>query len=73
MVLTLSIDDQLAQGAQQVAESQGMSLDQLIRHYLEDLTVQSSAQDEIAELRRLSGLGNSQDWRFNRDEIHERS
>jgi hypothetical protein len=73
MVLTLSIDEQLAQRAQQVAESQGMSLDQLIQHYLEDLTAQSSVREDIAEIRLLSGQGNSQGWRFNRDEIHERS
>jgi antitoxin component of RelBE/YafQ-DinJ toxin-antitoxin module len=73
MTLNLSIDEQLAQRAQQIAESQGMSLDQLIRHYLEKLTAQSSAKEDIAELRRLSGQGNSQGWKFNRDEIHERS
>ena len=73
MTLNLSIDEQLAQRAQQVAESQGMSLDQLIRHYLEDLTDRPSAEAEIAEFRRLSGQGNSQGWKFNRDEIHERS
>jgi hypothetical protein len=72
MTLNLSIDEQLAQRAQQVAESQGMSLDQLIRHYLEDLTVRPSAEEDMAEFRRLSGQGNSQGWRFNRDEIHER-
>jgi len=73
MTLHLSIDEQLAQRAQQVAESQGISLDQLIRHYLEGLTTQSSAEADIAELRRLSGQGDSQGWKFNRDEIHERS
>jgi hypothetical protein len=73
MTLSLSIDEQLAHRAQQVAESKGMSLDQLIRHYLEDLTAQPSAEADIAELRRLSGQGNSQGWRFNRDEVHERS
>jgi hypothetical protein len=49
-----------------------MSLDQLIRHYLEDLTVRPSAEEGIAEFRRLSGQGNSQGWKFSRDEIHER-
>jgi antitoxin component of RelBE/YafQ-DinJ toxin-antitoxin module len=73
MTLNLALDEQLAERAQQVAESQGMSLDQLIRHYLEDLTRQSSAKEDIAELRRLSGQGNSRGWKFNRDEIHERS
>jgi hypothetical protein len=73
MTLNLSIDEELAQGARQVAESRGMSLDQLIRQYLEDLTDLPSAEAEIAEFRRLSGQGSSQGWRFNRDEIHERS
>lgn len=73
MTLTVSIDEKLAQQAQRVAESLGMSLDQLVRHYLEDLTAQSSAEEDIAELRRLSGRGDSQGWKFNRDEIHERS
>ncbi len=72
MTLNLSIDEHLAQRAQQVAESQGVSLDQLIRRYLEDLTARPSAEAAVAEFRRLSGQGNSQGWRFNRDEIHER-
>ena len=73
MTLQLSIDEQLAHKAQQVAESKGMNLDQLIRYLLEDLTAQPSAEVDIAELRRLSGQGNSQGWKFNRDEVHERS
>lgn len=73
MTLNVSVDEQLAQRAQQVAESRGMSLDQLILHYLEDLTEPSSAEQDIAELRRLSGQGDSQGWKLNRDEVHERS
>ncbi len=73
MTLNIAIDEQLARRAEEVAESRGMSLDQLIRHYLQDLTAQSSAEEDIEELRRLSGRGDSQDWRFNRDEVHERS
>jgi hypothetical protein len=73
MTLNIPIDEKLARRAQQVAESQGMSLDQLIRRYLQDLTTQPSAEEDIAELRRLSGRGDSQGWTFNRDEVHERS
>jgi hypothetical protein len=50
-----------------------MSLNQLIRHYLEDLTTKSSAEEDIEEIRRLSGRGYSKGWKFNRDEIYERS
>jgi antitoxin component of RelBE/YafQ-DinJ toxin-antitoxin module len=73
MTLSVSIDEQIAQRAREVAESRGMSLDELIRHYLEDLTMKSSAQEDMAEIRRLSGQGNSHGWKFNRDEVHERS
>ena len=76
MSLTLSIDEELAQRARQIAEDMGMTLEQLILRYLEDLTAQSAqstAEEDVAELRRLSGRGNSQGWKFNRDEIHERS
>lgn len=73
MTLKLSIDEQLAERAQQVASHRGMSLDQLIRTYLEDLTARPSTEEEMAELRRLSGRGDSQGWKFNRDEVHERS
>ena len=73
MTLTLTLDDELARQVQRIADSLGMSLDQLIHHCLEDLTARSSAAEDIAEIRRLSGRGSSQGWKFDRDEIHERS
>ena len=72
MTLQLSIDDHILQGARKVAESMGMSIDQLVRDYLERLTLQHSVDDEMKELRRLSGQGDSHGWKFNRDELHER-
>lgn len=72
MTLQLSIDDHIVQGARKVAESMGTSIDQLVRDYLEQLTSQQSLDDEMEELRRLSGQGDSRGWKFNRDEIHER-
>jgi Ribbon-helix-helix protein, copG family. len=75
MNITLSIDEKLAEQARKIAQSMGKSLNQLVRDYLEQLTRQNEAQEEIAELRRLSteGQGHSQGWRFARDELHERS
>jgi predicted transcriptional regulator len=72
MTVIVELDDQLANRAQEMAEGLGMSLNQLIRHYLEDLTTKSSAEEDIAEIRRLSGRGHSKGWKFNRDEIYER-
>ena len=74
MNVTLSIDENLLRRARRVAESMGKSVNQLIRDYLEEITSQSSVEEEIAEFERLSfgGGGRSRGWKFNRDEIHER-
>jgi hypothetical protein len=73
--LTLSIDEHLVERARQRAAAMGKSVNQLIREYLEEITSPSSAEEDIAELRRLSDLsqGHSRGWKFNRDEIHARS
>lgn len=71
--LTLSIDDQLVARARKKAESLGKSLNQMIRDYLQTVAGGDDPQRSIEEFKRLSGQGNSRGWRFNRDEIHERS
>lgn len=72
MTLHLTIDDRLVQEAQKVAESLGTSVDQLVRDYLQKLTSEQNVDEEMEELRRLSGQGDSQGWKFNRDELYER-
>lgn len=73
MNLTLSVDEQLVSRARKRAEALGKSLNQLIRDYLQKVAGDDDPEASIAEFRRLSGKGNSRGWRFNRDEIHERS
>lgn len=73
MNLTLSVEEKVVAGARQKAESLGKSLNQLIREYLQTLAGESDPEASIEEFRRLSGTGHSDGWRFNRDEIHERS
>jgi hypothetical protein len=73
MNVTLSIDDQLIKRARRKADALGKSLNQLVRDYLEQLAGGDDAEESIAEFKRLSGRGRSRGWRFNRDEIHERS
>ena len=75
MNLTLAVDERLVEQARRIAESQGKSLNQIIREYLEGLTTPSTTQGEMEELRRLSleGPGRSRGWRFDRQEIHERT
>jgi Family of unknown function (DUF6364) len=73
MNLTLSIDEQTLIRARQKAEALGKSLNQLIRDYLQKLAGGDDPEKSIEEFRRLSAQGHSRGWRFNRNEIHERS
>ena len=75
MNLTLSIDDRLLEEAREVARSMGKSVNQLVREHLEQLTSKDGAERDIEELRRLSqeSEGRSRGWKFDREEIHERS
>lgn len=73
MNLTLSVDEQTVNRARKKAQALGKSLNQLIREYLQRLAGGDDAERSIEEFRRLSGQGHSRGWRFNRDDIHERS
>lgn len=73
MNITFSIDDQTGQRARERAMAMGKSLNQAVREYLRHLAGEDQdVEREIEEFERLSGLGNSKGWKFNRDEIHER-
>ena len=75
MNLTLSIDDRLLEEAREVARSMGKSVNQIVREHLEQLTSKDEAERDVEELRRLSreSKGRSRGWKFDREEIHERS
>lgn len=73
MNVTLSIDKQTLARARRRADALGKSINQLIRDYLQQLAGEDDAEAWIAEFKKLSGKGDSKGWRFNRDEIHERS
>jgi len=73
MNVTLSIDEQLVARARKKAQALGKSLNQLIRDYLQTVAGGDDPERSIKEFKQLSGKGNSRGWRFNRDEIHERS
>jgi hypothetical protein len=74
MNLTLSIDERILKRARKVAASMGMSLNQAVRRFLEDLGGDDSVGNDIAEMNNLSAGsgGRSRGWRLDRDEIHER-
>jgi hypothetical protein len=73
MNLTLSVDQELLERARQAAQAQGKSVNQLVREYLEELTMAREIEAELNELRATAKTGHSQGWTFDRDEIHERA
>jgi replicative DNA helicase len=72
MNITLSVDEQIAARARKRASAMGKSLNQLVRDYLQHLAGDDDLERELEEFERLSGLGDSKGWKFNRDEIYER-
>ncbi len=73
MNVTLSLDEQLVASARKKAAALGKSLNQLIRDYLHTVAGGDDPERSIEEFKRLSGHGHSRGWRFDRNEIHERS
>jgi hypothetical protein len=74
MNLTLSINDEVIAEARRRAEAMGTSVNQLVRDYLTLLAGKSNADEIAVELEQLSQTlgGDRRDWRFDREELHER-
>ena len=72
MNITLSVDEQIAERAREKLRAVGRSLNQEIRDHLQHLAGDDDVERDLEMFERLSGLGDSQGWKFNRDEIHER-
>ncbi len=70
--ITLSIDEQTVERAREKLRAVGKSLNQEIREHLRHLAGDSEAERENEEFVKRCGQGNSQGWKFNRDEIYER-
>ena len=75
MNITLSVDESTVRAARRAAGAMGKSLNQLVREYLEQLAGRRDPESIIRELHRLreEGRGDSRGWRFNRDELYDRS
>jgi hypothetical protein len=73
MNLTISVDDQLVERARKLAQSQGVSLQELIRRYLEGLagprSSEATAEELLALMERQGGHSGGQ--RMGREEAYE--
>jgi len=72
MNITVSVDEQVAERARERATVMGKSLDQALQDYLHQLAGDDDLERDLEYMERNSGLGDSQGWKFNREEIHER-
>ena len=72
MNITLSIDEHIAERARERLRVVGKSLNQEIREHLQHVAGDEDIERDIDFLERTSGMGNSNCWKWNRDEIHER-
>lgn len=73
MNITLSIDDDLVARARRVAKARGLSLQQMIRDYLESVAGRSQRLRALEALERAwakGPLGVSDGRGFSRDEIY---
>ena len=75
MNVTLSLDDRLLDRARKLAARRGVSLNQMIRDYLAAATGEPSAEALVAALESVwaESTGDSRGWRFNREELHDRT
>jgi hypothetical protein len=73
--LTLSADEALIERAREAARRRGRSLNDLVRGYLEELAGEAPLDAELERLRELSEQpqGHRRGWRFDRDELHDRT
>jgi hypothetical protein len=74
MHITLSIDDQVAQNAQEAAQKMGKNLDQVVLSYVEQLAGSAQRDQEWAQFEQncLTSGGKLNGWKFNRDEANQR-
>jgi 5-carboxymethyl-2-hydroxymuconate isomerase len=73
MNITLSIDEQLVGRAREKLRATGKTVNQEIREHLAHIAGDDDLELErdLEMFERLSGLGNSNGWKFNRDELYE--
>lgn len=74
MNVTLSVDEQVLARARERLRALGKTVNQEIRDHLQHVAGDDQAQleQDLEFLDRTAGLGDSNGWKFNRDELYER-
>jgi hypothetical protein len=71
MNITLSIDEQLVERARERLRATGKSINQEVREHLEHIVGEGDLERDLAAFRQRVGQGNSNGWKWNRDELYE--
>jgi hypothetical protein len=71
MNITLSVDEQIAERARERLRAVGKSLNQEIREHLAHIAGNDQMERDIEFLRSTAGLGNSNGWKYNREDAYE--
>lgn len=71
MNITLSVDEQIAARARERLRAVGKSLNQEIRDHLQHIAGDDQLERDIEFLRSTAGLGNSNGWKYNREDAYE--
>jgi hypothetical protein len=71
--LTLSLDERLLEKAREKLRATGKTVNQEIReHFQRIVGDDEQLAADLEFLERTAGLGDSNGWKFNRDELYER-
>ena len=69
--ITLSIDEKLVERAREKLRATGKSLNQEIREHLEHIVGDNELERDLEAFRSRVGQGNSNGWKWNREELYE--
>jgi hypothetical protein len=71
MNITLSIDEQLVERVREKLRAAGKTINQEIREHLQHLAGDDNLERDLEEFRQRVGQGNSNGWKWNRDELYD--
>ena len=71
MNITLSIDEKLVGRAREKLRATGKTVNQEIREHLAHIAGDDQLERDIEFLRSTAGLGNSNGWKYNREDAYE--
>lgn len=69
----MAIDDILLERAREKLRATGLTVNRFIRESLEQVVGgDNKLEDDLEYLELTAGLGHSNGWKFNREELHDR-